>query len=444
MHLPHFIRTLLTSFILLFLGVVIVPHVFAEDFTSANFISRDPIMSDFGGGATSANFEAINSGGQTITGESLSTNFLLRSGFLYFDSFAPRSQNWRWYDDETNETPTSALSAENVAPSNVAEGNLIKLRIALKETASIGGKDIKYKLQFSTYSDFSQGVNTAVAIASCNGSSLWCYADGSGADNGIITTKVLTDSDACVSSVGNGCGTHNESSTVASTFTHKKDATTEFEFTIKSSGAASNTTYFFRAFNVTASTSVPLNTGETYPSLSTEGAQLSVSIGGLSSGTATEGITTDVTSSATAIPFGTLSFGSEVEAAQRFTISTNAAAGYQIFAFQTQGLIRSGPSEILPVTGTNESPTSWATGCLSSASGCYGYHVGDDSLASGSTRFVANNTYAKLETTAKEVAYSSVPVSNETTDIVYKLQITNQQEAGSYDSSLVYIIVPTF
>jgi len=429
-------------FLVLLLGIV--SFVRAEDSTSTNFISRDPVMSDFGGDATSANFEAINSGGQTITGESVSASFLLRSGFLYFDTFTPKSQNWRWYDDETNETPTTALATENVAPSNVAEGNLIKLRMTLKETASLGGKDIKYKLQFSTFSDFSQSVNTVVSIASCAGNSLWCYADGGGADNGIITTKVLSDVDACASGVGDGCGTHNESATLASTFTHKKDAATEFEFTIKSSGAAANTTYFFRAFNVTASTSVSLNTGETYPSLSTEGAQLTVSVGGLSSGTATEGITTDVTTSPTTIPFGTLSFGAEVEAAQRFTVSTNAAAGYQIFAFQTQGLIRSGPAEILPVTGTNETPTAWATGCLSSASGCYGYHAGDDSLAAGSTRFVTNNTYAKLETTAKEVAFSSVPVTNEATDIIYKLQITNQQEAGSYDSSLVYIVVPTF
>ncbi len=420
------------------------PSVFADDYTSANFISRDPVISDFGGYSNSSGFQSINSGGQAVTGESTSANFVVRSGFLYFDSFAPKSQNWRWYDDESNETPTSPLAAENVAPASIVNQNIVKLRLAIKETADIGGANIKYRLQFSEFSDFSQGVINVVESGSCLSNSLWCYADGGGADNGVITTKVLSDADACSGGSGNGCGTHNESGTSASTFNHKKSAATEFEFTVKHAGARANATYFFRAFDVTSNKAVPLNTGETYPSLSVEGTTLTVTIGGIGSGTATEGVTTDVATTATTVPFGTLSIGSEIEAAQRLTVTTNATEGYQVFAFQTQGLIRSGPSEITPVTGTNASPVSWTAGCPSSQAGCYGYHAGDDVLAGGSTRFAANNTYARLESTAREVAFNSGPVTSEATDIVYKLQITNQQESGGYESSLVYIVVPTF
>ena len=416
---------------------------FAEDSTSTNFISRDPIISDFGGDSTSSGFELIQAVGQKIIGESASINFVMKSGFLYFDSFTPKSQNWRWYDDETNETPTSALAAENVAPADVADLNSLKLRVSVKEAADIGMQNLKLRLQYSTVSNFSENVNELVSSGSCTGSSVWCYADGAGVDNVLITTKVLTDTDACSGSVGDGCGVHNESGTSASTFTHKKSATTEYEFTLKQSGAAANTTYFFRAFNVTSSTSVPLNTGETYPSLSTQGASLTFSISGVSSGTATAGITTDVTTTPTGVAFGAIPISTETEAAQRLAVTTNATAGYQVFVLQTQGLLGFGGSaEIVPVEATNASPAAWSI--PSAARGAYGYHTADSTLAGGSTRFAADNTYAKFETAVKEVAYSGGPVTNETTDMVYKTQITNQQDAGTYDSRVVYIIVPVF
>ena len=103
-------------FVVALIGSSFVPVVFAEDATSTNFILRDPIESIFGGNSTSTNFEQFNAGGQLFTGESTSTSFILRSGFLYFGTFTPRSQNWQWFDDETNETPSTSLAAENTAP----------------------------------------------------------------------------------------------------------------------------------------------------------------------------------------------------------------------------------------------------------------------------------------------------------------------------------------
>ncbi len=418
----------------------------ADDFSSTNFILRAPILSDFGANSTSTNFENFSAGGQISVGESTSTNFIVRSGFLYFDEFSPKSQNWRWYDDETNVTPVTPLAAENTAPASIVNQNIIKLRVTVKETASIGGIDIKYKLQFSEYSDFSQGVTTVVEQGPCTTSSLWCYADGGGVDNAVIPSKVLTDPDACSGGVGDGCGTHNESATSTTTFDQKKDAATEFEFTIKHAGARANATYFFRVFDVTSNKAVALNTGETFPSLSTEGATLTFTIAGLAAGTTTEGVTTDATTTATSVGFGSLAFDAEIEAAQRLTLTTNATEGYQIFVYQRQGLnhVSYGGIAISEVTGTNLSPTSWATGCIGTAAGCYGYHAGDDALSGGSTRFAPNDTYAKFIGSSEEIAFNSGPVTSEVTDIIFKTKITNQQEAGDYSSTVVYIAVPTF
>ncbi|MBI2120476.1 MAG: hypothetical protein HYT94_02520 [Parcubacteria group bacterium] len=315
--------------------------------------------------------------------------------------FRPKSQNWRWYDDETNETPATALAAENIAPADIENDNIIKLRLTAKETANVAGTNAKLKLQFSQSSDFSSGIFTVDATSTCSGSSSWCYADGAGTDNVKITTKTLSDADACAASAGNGCGTHNEASSTASTFAHAALAAAEYEFTIMRSGASPNTVYYFRPYDVVNDVPVPLNTGESYPSLTTKGGLLSFTVDGVSSGTATEGVTTDITTTATSIPFGTLSFGAEVEGAQRLTVTTDADYGYQVFLRQESGFLSNNGAEILGVTGTNASPSAWATGCPSSAAGCYGYHAGDDTLAGGST-------------------------------------------AGTYDSTLMYIVVPVF
>ena len=425
-------------FVVVFVNFLFAPVTLAEDATSTSFILRDPINSTFGGNSTSTNFEQLNAGGQSFTGESTSTSFILRSGFLYFSDYSPVSQNWRWYNDETNETPSSALANENVAPSDVAFGNIIKLRLTIAEDAGVVATDIKFKIQFSEYSDFSQGVTTVVATTTCTVTSLWCYGNGTDNDDDAVTTRVLTDSDVV--------GRHNETATGTSTFDPAASTPTEFEFTLKHSGATYNTTYFFRAYDVTTDKAVPLGAGESYPSLSAQGVALTFSIGGLGASTATEGITTDFATTATTVPFGELSIGTETEGAQRLTATTNSADGYKIFVFERQGFLHSAyvGVEIAEVTGTNSSPTAWETGCVSSETGCYGYHPGDDVLSSGSTRFSADDTYAKLTSTAEEIAFNSGPVASEVTDIVFKSKITNQQKAGDYTSNIVYIIVPTF
>jgi len=149
-----------------------------------------------------------------------------------------------------------------------------------------------------------------------------------------------------------------------------------------------------------------------------------------------------VTTTATEVPFGSLAISAQTEAAQRLTVTTNATAGYRIYAFTRQGLL-SGGSEIAAVSGTNASPSAWSTGC--SGDGCFGYHTGDDVLSGASpARFGANDTYAGFTSSLSEVAYSAIPISNDVTDLIYKLQIQSPQSAGHYSTNAVFIAVPVF
>ena len=60
--------------------------------------------------------------------------------------YTPVINNWRWYSDETNLTPTSPLAAENVAPSAVQNGEDLKLRVSVTEVEGAPGNNIKFNL----------------------------------------------------------------------------------------------------------------------------------------------------------------------------------------------------------------------------------------------------------------------------------------------------------
>ncbi len=650
---------------------------------------------------------------------------------LYTSGYTVEQFNWQWFDDENSVTPSSALAASNTAPSNVSQGNVIKLRVNLEELSGKNGFNTKYKLQYSESSDFST-VNDVVDMDNCISGSRWCYYDGAGVDNATITANVLPDTDSCSGGSGDGCGTHNEypyvpliigevgttsvdysgstitlrntyndpifiaeaitgddsggaanrpaaaiiTATGTNSFTVKIqepdneddnheyeevaylvmergthelpdgtkvdvnstttlayygngvsgtsddtcvysqtfsstpllltalqsdnntgtpdfltasqalltstdfacsievpddesnaptnketygwialekglitnngnviEATTtstsitgwtntpwyekafdaeydgipgilaskqarigadggwvrydavdsdsvefaiderggershtsepvgyfafsksddiydeggstdfiftantrkEFEFTIKHFDAIPNQTYFFRLYDVTNGYPVSLNSSSTYPSLATQSATLTFTVSGFNAGSSTEGVVTDATTTSTSIPFGTLTIGSDKVAAQRLTVTTNATEGYQILTYERQDLESGNGAKINDITGTNESPVAWSSGCSATASSCYGYHAGDDTLSDGSTRFVLDDTYAALTGSMAEVAYSSGPVTDESTDIVYRIKANASQAAGKYESSIVYIIVPVF
>lgn len=59
-------------------------RVLATDYSSSNFIVRDPITAIGGGRSASGNFEVFGNGGVLMTGETLSSGFTVRSGFFYF------------------------------------------------------------------------------------------------------------------------------------------------------------------------------------------------------------------------------------------------------------------------------------------------------------------------------------------------------------------------
>ncbi len=356
--------------------------------------------------------------------------------------FTPLIQNWRWYDDTNVETPTVSLGAENTSPIEIQNDNSLALRLTLGESKNVRGQNIKFKLQYDDNPNFTNP-RDVTSSSTCSATSTWCYTNAGALDNATITTKVLTDADACSGAIGNGCGTHNTSGVYVTGDTHLPGANREYAFYVKQVIARVGVVYYFRAYDILNEVAVPLDTGESYPSLVSETAKLTLTVAGLPTGTTTAGVVTTATSTPTAINFGFIPINTPWYAAHRVTLTTNATEGYRVLTFARQQLLNSYGTAINSITGTNATPTSWATGCTVTAPGCIGYHTTDATLASGSTRFSPLDSFAGLETTPREIMYSSIP-ANDVHDILYKVSVSQSQPAGEYETEIVYLAVPTY
>lgn len=430
--------------IALSLCAITASYVFAQELSSTNFQVSQGGLTELGGYSTTSSFSAFESSSSDGSGESESESFMLDGGFESFADATPlRTQNWRWYDDSFSTTPTDPLAAENTAPSAVPYDDGIKLRITVSNTSATAVNNLKLRLQYSTSSDFSEGVEYVAEQGECGTVAAWCYINGGGTNNGLISDAVLSDAQSCSGGAGVGCGTYNESGTTTSSFIHTANRNKEYDFAIQQTTAEQSTVYFFRLVDRATATPIPPNTGETYPSLTVDGGTLTFSIGGLSSGESTEGVTTDIATSPSAVSFGSLQFDEPRIAAHRLIVTTSASSGYKVFTFQRQGLVGNS-GEIDPVNATNDSPLGWSLGCAENAAGCYGYHAGKDVLEGGSTRFAADDSFARFTQVPTEVAYGIGPVDADETDIIYKVAVTGEQESGEYAGAIVYIVTPVF
>ena len=369
------------------------------------------------------------------------------SGYLQYPQirtadFTPRLTNWRWYDDAINETPSSPAAALDVAPNEIAASSSLMLRVVVDEQKSVNGQDVKFRLQFSEDITFTNPIDVA-ATSACPFDATWCFFDGGGTDNATITTAVTGVSDSCVAATGAGCGTQNSSSVYAPGHQHPAQAAQEYSFMVQSTALRAGAVYYFRLFDIASAKPVELSSGASYPAAVGESAGLVFTIQGLSSGTATAGVVTDVTTTATEVNFGVLPVGSDTIAAQRLLIDTNAIEGYQVLKFAGQNLTNGSGVEIANISSSNAVPQGWATACSIVAAGCVGYHTTDATLFGGSARFAATDTYSALHSSVEEIMYSSLPAT-ESHDVVYRVRVTEQQPAGDYSTNIVYIATPVF
>jgi hypothetical protein len=225
--------------------------------------------------------------------------------------------------------------------------------------------------------------------------------------------------------------------------THQPGANREYAFYVRQVLARTGVVYYFRLYDTLNEVPVILKSGNVLPSAVAETAKLSLTISGLPAGTTTAGAVLNTSSTPSTINFGTIPLDTPWHSAHRINVTTNALEGYRVLSYARQQLLNSYGTAINSVTGTNATPTGWLTGCPPLTAGCIGYHTSDATLGGGSTRFSPLDSFAGLETTPREVMYSSIP-ANDVHDILYKVQVGSLQPAGIYETEIVYLAVPTY
>lgn len=165
------------------------------------------------------------------------------------------------------------------------------------------------------------------------------------------------------------------------------------------------------------------------------------------------GLTTDVATTSTAVPFGILALNTFKSAAQKLTVSTNAVSGYAVTAIENNAMsnLATVPTYIQDTTCDSGTP------CTHNSSGAWATPTGNSGM--GYTVAVVSGTTPTIAPTAP--AYQNFPsvadaespfqiMSNTTTsdthavDVCYKIAVGATQAAGDYENQVTYTATASF
>jgi len=192
---------------------------------------------------------------------------------------------------------------------------------------------------------------------------------------------------------------------------------------------------------------------------------LSVTVAGVSSSTSACGQTTDVTTTATSVPWGTIiNFGSFIEAAQTVTVSTNAVSGYTVKIAENDQMGRNG----ITCTGANageaqnciQDTTCGPTACSETTSqdwtstSYYGMGYSLANISGTDAAFTYNESgrtfstkqFADLEASESQqtIMSKSTPAASSQAYVCYRLNVSATQPAGYYFNRIAYTATATF
>ena len=168
---------------------------------------------------------------------------------------------------------------------------------------------------------------------------------------------------------------------------------------------------------------------------------LAFTVAGVASGQTVNAATTTVTTTGTTIPLGTVTSSTNAIGASDLTVTTNAGAGYTVYARYVAGL-SNGSHTITDWTGTNAAPTTFSAAGTES----FGYTTNDATLGTGTAnRFTSSGPkWAKFTTSNLEVAYNAAGITSDVTRIGYQVGIAGTTPAGTYTGTVILTATPSY
>ncbi len=215
-------------------------------------------------------------------------------------------------------------------------------------------------------------------------------------------------------------------------------------------GSTGNTSYWitFQTFSDSAC-SVPVDNA-TVGFIYNQGSTLSLTVNDTLSFTvnavaasqACDGTTTTGASTATTIPFGTVTSAANAIVCQDLTAATNATNGYTIYARYTAKPTNALNQTIADWTGTNAAPTPFAA----AGTEAYGYTTNDATLGTGTVNRFTNpvQNWAAMTTSNAEVAYEPNGVTSTTYRIGHQVGVSLTTRPGTYTTTVIYTCTPIY
>jgi hypothetical protein len=170
---------------------------------------------------------------------------------------------------------------------------------------------------------------------------------------------------------------------------------------------------------------------------------LSFTVNSVAAGQACDGVTTSAASTATTIPFGTVSPASNAIVCQDLTAASNAANGYTIYARYLSKPTNALAQVIQDTTGTNLAPAAFPA----AGTEAYGYTTSDASLSAvgnGTSRFTSPQGWAAMTAANAELAYEPAGVTTTTYRVGHQVGVSLTTHPGTYTTTILSTCTPIY
>lgn len=169
---------------------------------------------------------------------------------------------------------------------------------------------------------------------------------------------------------------------------------------------------------------------------------LTFTVNAVAAGQSCDGTTSTASSTATSIPFGTVTTAANGIVCQDLQAATNAANGYTIYARYTAQPANSLAQTIANHSGTNAAPSTFS----GAGTEAYGYSTNDTTLGTGTANRFTNpsQNWAAMTTTNAELAYEATGVTATTYRVGHQVGVSAITRPGTYTTTVIYTCTPVY
>jgi len=295
--------------------------------------------------------------------------------------------------------------------------------------------------------DFVTGVATAAGATGCTSPANYHCFEVHYSGTGSIGQAISI-------TIGNTNGTNSLISPSTGT-SHTEGVADTYPVIVKNFAAGANP----NSATPTDTTTVRLAHIEAVRVTATVDPTINLTITGVASGQTRCGVTTDATTTALSVPFGSLALNTFKNLAQQLTVSTNSSSGYVVTASETDQLGLGGAttpniSDALGNGGTmsESSSAEWTTATING----FGYSLQNIDAATvpfqyttatgACTGTFCARQFADLtgSETVQTIMSSTTVANTEDIYVCYRLGVGATQTAGDYENQIIYTVTGTF